>query len=189
MTRAKRHRVRLFHIFVLAVILITAILGVRAYLLYSYPKGYSEYVEKYSSMYGVDELVIYAIIKTESGYNPKSISGVGATGLMQIMPDTFDWIKEYHIKDDESVTYKSMNDAETNIKYGSCLYSVLYEEFGDINTAMAAYHAGRRQVNEWLGDKDLSKDGKVLDNIPSKITNHYVNKIRQAMEVYTLLYY
>ena len=57
-----------------------------------YPQQYSEYVQEYSAAYGVPEYVVYAVIKVESDFISNAESHAGAVGLMQIMPDTFDWI-------------------------------------------------------------------------------------------------
>ncbi len=53
---------------------------------------------------------------------------------------------------------------------------------------MAAYHAGRGQVNEWLADSSISADGVHLDTIPISDTAHYVDKITKAIDVYKKLY-
>ena len=53
-----------------------------------YPRNYVEFVRKYSYKYGVDENLIFAIIKAESGFDKNAESKAGAIGLMQIMPLT-----------------------------------------------------------------------------------------------------
>ena len=63
--------------------------GIRSTL---HPKDYSEYVSKYSEEYNIPEYVIYAVIKVESDFDPTAKSSVGAMGLMQMMPDTFEWL-------------------------------------------------------------------------------------------------
>lgn len=152
----------------------------------AHPKRYSEYVEKYAAEYEIDEDLIYAVIKTESDFDCEAVSGVGARGLMQIMEETFDWIK-FRLDDDITV-YDEMFDPETNIRYGAYLVDYLLEKFGDRDTAIAAYHAGAGSVSVWLEDKGNSADGKRLDNIPSDTTSHYVNKINKALSNYKELY-
>ncbi len=153
---------------------------------YTHPIEYSDLVEQYADENGLDKYLVYAVIKTESGFDPHAVSNVGARGLMQIMEDTFDWIK-YRMGDEET-SYLSMYDEETNIRYGCWLLGYLYDEFGNVETTMAAYHAGRGQVNQWLADKDISADGVHLDEIPIADTAHYVRKIVRAMDVYKKLY-
>ncbi|MCM1166836.1 MAG: transglycosylase SLT domain-containing protein [Lachnospiraceae bacterium] len=160
--------------------------GYRYYLEKTYPLRYSDYVERYSRENGIDKYLVYAVIKTESGFRADAVSDVGARGLMQIMEDTFDWIK-FKSDDDETVYYE-MYDPKTNIDFGCRLLGYLYEEFGNVEAVAAAYHAGRGGVNEWLSDKRYSKDGVHLDVIPIPDTAHYVDKITKAMDMYIRLY-
>ncbi len=177
---------------IIVILIITLILGAvgyfgyRYYLEKTYPLGYSDYVEKYSKENGINKYLVYAVIKTESGFRPDAVSDVGARGLMQIMEDTFDWIK--FKSDDEETVYYEMYDPKTNIDFGCRLLGYLYEEFGNVEAVAAAYHAGRGGVNEWLADSRYSKDGVHLDEIPIPDTAHYVDKITKAMDMYIELY-
>ncbi|MEG0571175.1 MAG: transglycosylase SLT domain-containing protein, partial [Oscillospiraceae bacterium] len=72
-------------------------IGLREYYKKYYPRDYSQFVEKYSKEFDIDEYLVFSIIKTESDFNPKAVSKDGASGLMQIMPDTYDWIKSKKI--------------------------------------------------------------------------------------------
>lgn len=154
---------------------------------YIYPTDYSGFVEQAAAETGIDRYLIYAVIKTESGFDEKAESSVGARGLMQLMEDAFDWVK-FRMGDERDVSYDDMYDPRYNIEYGSYLIKLLYEEYGDVETALAAYHSGRGSVNEWLNDPKYSSDGKTLDEIPSRTAKHYVNKVMTAYEGYTNLY-
>lgn len=191
MVRQKRKKRNILRVIITVLILsvVMCIVGYFAYnrwLFYSYPKKYSEYVEKYAKEYNVSENFVYAVIKTESGFKSDAVSDVGARGLMQIMETTFDWIK--FKCDDENAVFYDMYNPEDNIRYGCWLLGYLYDEFGSIETAAAAYHAGRGNVNEWLSDKRYSSDGVTLEEIPIPDTAHYVEKITKAVEIYTRLY-
>ena len=174
-------------VLILAILIcIAGYYGYRAFLYSSYPKEYSEYVERYAEEYNVPENFVYAVIRTESGFDKNAVSNVGARGLMQIMETTFDWIK--YKCDDEDIEFYDMYNPKENIRYGCWLLGYLYDEFGSVETAAAAYHAGRGNVNEWLSDKRYSLDGVHLDEIPISDTAHYVNKITKAVDMYTRLY-
>lgn len=151
-----------------------------------YPLTYSDYVEKYSRENDIDKYLIYAVIHTESGFRENAESNVGASGLMQIMPDAFDWLKPR--VGDGSDTYADMMTAEKNIKYGTYYIAWLWESFGNTRAAAAAYHAGKTRVEQWLADPALSADGEHIDTIPAPDTNHYVNKITKTYEKYRNLY-
>lgn len=147
-----------------------------------YPRKYSQYVTDYSNEYETDEDLVYAIIRTESGFNPNAVSNVGARGLMQLTKETFDWVKSK--VSDKTSTFDDMFTPELNIKYGTYLISYLLKEFGNVEAAAAAYHAGRGAVGNWLNNENYSSDGKTLDKIPISDTDHYVDKIAKCYSIY-----
>ena len=152
-----------------------------------YPVKYREYVEKYAAMNGLDKYFVYAVIKTESDFDPDAESDVGAKGLMQLMEDSYDWVK-YRMGTDDMSAYSDICDPELNIKYGTFLLRLLYEEYDSMETAAAAYHTGRGNVNKWLSDSRYSSDGKTLCDMPSSVTRHYVRKVMKAYDKYNSLY-
>lgn len=165
------------------------IIGSDRYYHSTYPLEYSGYVEMYADMNGIDKYMVYSFIRTESGFNPDSVSEVGARGLMQIMPETFEWIR-YRLdeENDPDMIYDRMFDVEDNIRYGCYLLGYLSEEFGGgITEIAAAYHAGAGSVTSWLENPDYSRSGHLTD-IPISDTAHYVDKIRNAYDVYNKLY-
>ena len=152
-----------------------------------YPIKYEEYVEKYAEENGLDKYFVYAVIKNESNFSPEAVSGVGAVGLMQIMPDAFDWAK-FKKKDERGLEFDDMKNPEYNIEYGTFMIGYYLNEFGGCREAMAAYHSGRGDVKNWLKDPDCSKDGKTLDVIPTPATASYVDKVMNTYEAYKNLY-
>ncbi len=177
---------------VLAAVLLLAVFSaafapkiVRAIERKLYPLEYSEYVDKYSEEFGVDKAVVYAVIKTESGFRPDAVSSAGARGLMQMIEDTFFWSQQrYGTK--ELLAFDEAFDPQTNIKYGTYILKLLYDEFGEDDLVFAAYHAGRGSVLAWLEDPAYSENG-VLTDIPTD-TRHYIHKVNQALIMYHKLY-
>lgn len=152
----------------------------------AYPCKYTFEIEKYADEYDVPRALLFAVIHTESGFDPNAVSSAGALGLTQITPETFHWLQT---KTGESLPDSALYEPEVSVRYGALFYSMLLSEFGgDIRTAVAAYHAGRGQVNAWLRDGQYSADGKTLDIIPSRDTNHYVYKVTKAINIYNNLY-
>lgn len=152
----------------------------------AYPCKYTFEIEKYADEYDVPRALLFAVIHTESGFDPNAVSSAGALGLTQITPETFHWLQT---KTGETLPDSALYEPEVSVRYGALFYSMLLSEFGgDIRTAVAAYHAGRGQVNAWLRDGQYSADGKTLDSIPSRDTNHYVYKVTKAINIYNNLY-
>lgn len=155
----------------------------------THPMEYSELVEHYSREFGVDKFLIHAVIKTESSYNPNAVSELGARGLMQIMPDTFEWIRDLRLRETGiGLTFDDMFVPVTNIRYGVYLISYHMGYYNNTDNSLAAYHAGDGAVDAWLKDKRYSQDGITLDVIPYNDTAHYVNKVNKAYDTYIRLY-
>ena len=152
-----------------------------------YPAQYQTYVEASAKENGVDPALIYAIIKCESSFRADAQSSIGARGLMQLTQDTFDWVK-YRMKDTSGTTYDSMFIPETNIRYGTYMIKLMLDEFGDLDTALCAYHAGRGITNEWLQNKEYSPDGLNVTAIPYSDTRAYVARVTRTIKIYKALY-
>ena len=180
----KKHTLAI--VMTLAVIAGAACFGLSLVKKKLYPQSYSEYVQKYCTQYEIDENLAYAVIHTESGFDSHAVSHMGACGLMQLMPETFEWLRS---KDEgDAAPYTDIFDPETNIRYGVYFLSLLCREFGDEKLAIAAYHAGMGRVSQWLSDEMLSSDGKTLDTMPFRDTEHYVRKVERAKKIYETLY-
>lgn len=170
---------------VIVLLCVVGAVSVKSLMKSIYPHKYEELIERYSAEYGVDPDLIYAVIRTESSFDPDATSSVGASGLMQIMPETLSWLC---YRSGEDVAFESLHDPETSIRFGTYFLSLLQDEFGETETILAAYHAGRGKVNEWLSNPDYSEDGRTLLQIPYRDTAHYVSKVSRAMQIYKNLY-
>ena len=174
----------------LILLVIAGIFGVRAatgyYYSHFYPRDYAELITQSASENSIDENMLFALVKTESGFRPDATSNVGARGLCQIMKDTFEWVRGK--MGDSSAVYDDMYNPKANVRYGAFLLATLYREFGSYEVALAAYHAGRGAVAGWLADETYSPDGKTLEHIPIDDTEHYVDKVMKAYAVYQRLY-
>lgn len=150
-----------------------------------YPKKYSEYVEMYAAEYEIDKYLLYSVMRTESGFDPDSVSSAGASGLTQITEDTFEWLLT---KTDESYSFDDLFTPEISIKYCAVFLSILQNEYGVTETVIAAYHAGMGNVSSWLADSRYSDDGEHLKTTPISDTNHYIDKVMSAMDNYYKIY-
>lgn len=147
----------------------------------AYPQEYAEYVTRYAEECEVDPLLIYAIIKAESDFNPEAKSHNGAKGLMQLMDKT-----AIELSKNKEV---DLYDPETNIRLGTYYFSQLLEKYNQqVGVALAAYNAGMGNVNNWIERGTIQTDGSDLENIPYKETNMYVRRILNDYEIYQKLY-
>lgn len=178
----------------IALVLLIGVLAVTWQLLYKdgiykaeYPQRYASYVEKYAGQQKIDQNLVYAVIKNESGFHPQAQSSIGARGLMQLTQETFEWAQMLSPTAD-AFNNSDLDKPEVNIKYGTVVLAALIQQFGDKETALAAYHAGQGNVRKWLDNPSYSKDGKTLYHIPFANTRAYVSKVLETERVYHNLY-
>lgn len=148
-----------------------------------YPQKYREYVSEYAKEYGLNESIIFAIIKNESNFDKDIFSNKGAIGLMQIMTETG---KEVAKK--LSLNEMDLLNAETNIQIGTKYFADLYKKYNNTELALAAYNAGSGNVDKWIEQGIIESSGENVENIPYKETNMYVRKVIQAEKIYQSLY-
>lgn len=149
----------------------------------TYQTAYEEEVERYSSEFSVDPAFVYAVIKVESNYNPAAVSDAGAIGLMQIIEDSFDWVAWRLGRED--LTFEDMYTPEYSIMFGSYMLSYLYDRYGSIELAAAAYHSGMGTVDSWIENGEVDPENVTIDDIQGSNTAHYVKKIKKAYEKYS----
>lgn len=152
----------------------------------SYPVKYVSEIRAAASENSIPAPYIAAIIMAESSYRTDAVSSVGARGLMQIMPDTGEWIAG---KFDDAFSADSLFTAEVSIKYGAWYLGFLMDRYGgDMRCATAAYHAGQGTVDKWLKNPEYSADGLTLTKIGYDSTNTYVDRVLKYYEYYVQAY-
>jgi len=98
--------------------------------------------------------LLHAVIATESGYDPHAVSPKGAMGLMQLMPAT---ARDLGVADPY--------DPEENVRGGARYLRTLYDRFGDLTLALAAYHAGPDRVVQYGGVPPFAETRTYLDRL------------------------
>ncbi len=153
--------------YILLLIVILIIIGV---VFYSYfPLKFYNIVLRKSSRYGLDPFLVMAVIKAESNFDPNAISKVGAIGLMQLMPQTADYIA----KKLGYIDYQ-ISDPSMNIEMGCWYLSNLLETYkGDIQSVLAAYNGGNYAKEQLLKNSSIK---------------HYVTKVGRYWAAYKILY-
>jgi soluble lytic murein transglycosylase len=152
-----------------------------------YPLYFKETIVKYSEEYKLPSPLVAAVIKTESNFQVFAESSKNARGLMQITPSTGKWIAEKLQM--ESYHDDMLFDPEVNIRFGCWYIRYLYTNYNsDMTLTFAAYNGGRGNVDKWLQNEKLSRDGKNLDQIPFEETKNFVNRVNNNYKIYLKLY-
>lgn len=150
------------------------------------PVPYREIIFREAAGAGIDSYLLAAIVKTESNFNSRAVSPKGARGLMQIMPETGRWVADRNgIRNFEP---DLLFNPEYNIKLGARYVAELYKEYdGDTVLMLAAYNAGRGNVNKWLGQKWTGEKDSI-DQIPFPETRQFIRKVLFYQQAYSYLY-
>ena len=83
----------------------------------AYPLGYQEAVEREAAQNGLEPALVYAVIRSESSFSSTARSSVDARGLMQLTPDTFQWVR-YRLGEEGAAGSDLLYDPDANIRYG-----------------------------------------------------------------------
>ncbi len=152
-----------------------------------YPTQYTDDVTAAAKEFGIAPSLIYAVIHTESSFDPQVTSSANAKGLMQITDETFEWALD-RAGEQGKHPPEDLYDPSVNIHYGVYILTLLGEQFDNTETTLAAYNAGIGRVSEWLKDPAHSADGVHLDAIPYHETAEYVKRVLDAQKIYQQLY-
>jgi soluble lytic murein transglycosylase len=136
-----------------------------------YRKAMSEYIRENN----LDESWVYGLMRQESRFVTSARSGVGAAGLMQIMPSTARWIaKKLGLKD---YSLSLLHQLDTNLKMGTYYMKNMLSSLDNSPVlASAAYNAGRSRALRWRADTPL--EGAIyIETIPFEETRDYVKKV------------
>lgn len=146
-----------------------------------YPLHYYEIVSKYRG--NNNPIILQAIMKEESHFNPYAGSSVGAAGLMQLMPATYQEVaNRNNIQGDIFIP-------ENNIKAGSIYYEGLKKVLGSKDLyAISAYNGGIGSVTKWFSKLIYNDTDEFVEQIPYPETKNYVKKVLRTYWVYGNIY-
>lgn len=161
--------------------------GYEYFMKKAYPLKYTQIVAKEATANHLEPALVYSVIKAESNFDADVTSHAGAIGLMQLTPDTFEWLQT-KLKSETKYTAQDLTAPEVNIRYGCKFLSILIEKYSQKRTALSAYNAGIGTVNSWLSDPSISQDGVTLGNIPYAETRKYVSAVLENYDKYSTLY-
>lgn len=156
-----------------------------------YPTNFEDKIIEYSKKFEMNPGVMFALIRSESFFDPTIISSAGAVGLTQLMEFTAgDVARKLKISEYD------LNDAETNIQFGTYYLSELVRRCNDsLLIAFFSYNAGISRVRRWqqtslteFGKKKNMPGDLFLETIPFSETREYGRKLVSASLIYNLLY-
>lgn len=159
-----------------------------------YPMKYKQEIALQAEQHNISPYLIAAIIRVESNYKPDRISAKNATGLMQIMPSTAEWIAEMTQID----TNIQLLEPSVNIQLGSWYLYAIKKEFSPyleyksdqdrISIIASSYNAGPAKVKSWINNEVWTGTADEIKNIPFGETRHYVQRVLYYYKKYKQFY-
>jgi len=153
-----------------------------------FPMPFKAAVLARATSIGLEPAYVYGLIRQESRFVMDARSGVGASGLMQVMPATAKWTaKKIGIND---FVLAKLTDRDTNIAIGTGYLKLVLDSFqGSMPLAAAAYNAGPSRARTWRGDTGAPVMEAAIwaENIPFNETRDYVKKVLSNTTLYAAM--
>ena len=142
-------------------------------------------VQAEADEFGVDALLLVAIVRQESVFDVAALSPAGARGLAQLLPST------------AALTARGLDVAfypdwitvpDLNLHLGAAHLAELLRRYGRVDAAVAAYNAGPTPVRRWLARDGAADPDRFIELIPYPETRSYVRTVLRNRELYRALY-
>lgn len=144
-----------------------------AYWHYLYPFPYFQYIENWSQQRQLNPLLVTALMRQESRFEPAIRSFAGATGLMQVMPGTAAWIASTN-----NIKTYALDNPNDNIKLGTWYLDHTHQTYNNNSLlAVASYNAGPGNVSQWIQKFGLADPDEFVEDIPFSETQGYVKHV------------
>lgn len=180
---------------VVSVILLVAVVGLitsNRFWKWMYPIGYQTTIQASAKTNGLDPLLVASVIRVESQFHEGDVSHAGAIGLMQLMPDTAQWIATQMPSQELARSRTSgaeLASPDLNIQLGTWYIRYLTQQFnGNVVAAIAAYNGGPKRVKEWLADGTWTGKLQDITQIPVGETRHFVDRVFYNYDLYKRIY-
>lgn len=152
-----------------------------------YPFPFSSLIQTWSQQHQLNPLLVTALMRQESRFEPDIRSSAGAIGLMQVLPSTADWIVA-QLGESSSDIEKKLETPSENIKLGTWYLDYTHREYNDNSMfAVASYNAGPGAVADWVA-RGYNDPDVFVENIPFSETKGYVAAVFGGYWNYMRLY-
>jgi soluble lytic murein transglycosylase len=149
-----------------------------------YPFPFMEAIDSWAKQRQINPMLVTALIRQESRFEPKIESAVGAIGLMQVMPETADWIASKI-----GLQKYVMSNPNDNLKLGTWYLDYTHHEYNDNSLfAVASYNAGPGSIADWIDRFGFRDPDQFVEQIPFSETKDYVESVFENYWNYMRLY-
>ncbi len=168
------------------VVVLTAPLFQKAIRDLTLPLQHEDIIRQQAAQKHLDPALIAAVIYAETKFDART-SRAGAEGLMQLLPQT----AEYLARESGASTFTvaDLSTPQVNIAYGSYYLRFLIDHYrGQVMPAIAAYNAGATNVDRWVAGAQADSHAFTIEDIPFPETRAYVQRVLHAQAEYRHTY-
>jgi soluble lytic murein transglycosylase len=152
-----------------------------------YPLGFWHLIRPAAVAHGLDPLLVTALIRQESLFEPEAVSSANARGLMQLLPRTADTLRRS--AGEPPLPLPALHDPSTNVGLGVTLFARLLTRYdGSAVKALAAYNAGEDAVAKWERRYGERETDEFVELISYRETRDYVKAVLRNQHIYRHLY-
>lgn len=153
----------------------------------AFPFPYRELVRREAAEWGLDPIVMAAIIRQESAFRANIVSHAGAIGLMQVMPPTGAQLARAH--GPAGFRAANLTAPEVNLHLGAAFFVEMSARYdNDLPVVLSAYNAGPTRATRWRRYPEVSDPLRFTERIPFVETRGYVKNVRRNLGLYEVLY-
>jgi soluble lytic murein transglycosylase len=148
-----------------------------------YMAPYKDALTEAAQRSGLDEALVFGLVRQESRFRADAVSSAGAVGLMQLMPPTAKWVAKQLGKTDYQAS--QIGDVATNAKFGAYYFKYWLDRFDNLSLlAIAGYNAGPGRAQAWRNARPI--EGAIYaETIPFNETRDYVKKVLANAVLYS----
>jgi soluble lytic murein transglycosylase len=160
--------------------------GTRAFWEAAFPRAYAPLVDRYGPPAGNPDLLLFAIMRKESAFDPHDVSYADARGLLQMIPPTSARVAA---ASGEPFYPDLLYDPEVNIRLGARFIGGLYNKFGhEVPLTAGAYNAGPHAMTRWCNQHGSRATDEMIELIAFTQTREYVKRVTSLYAKYRYLY-
>jgi soluble lytic murein transglycosylase len=151
----------------------------------AYALPFQSSIRKWSVNAAIDPMLVAGLIRQESAFEPAARSSANAFGLMQLLPTTARRLaKQAKI----GYAHARLVDPDYNVRLGTLYVAGLQKQFGNVESALAAYNAGEDRVVSWTAGQNYREPAEFVESIPFTETRQYVQIVTRNADIYRRLY-
>jgi soluble lytic murein transglycosylase len=151
----------------------------------AYAMPFQSSIRRWADSAAIDPMLVAGLIRQESAFEPAAHSSANAFGLMQLLPSTARRLaKQARI----SYAHARLVDPDYNVRLGTLYVAGLQKQFGNVESALAAYNAGEDRVASWTAGQNYREPAEFVESIPFTETRQYVQIVTRNADIYRRLY-